>query len=89
MRKILFLLGELDDADVDWLMRVGRKEQIATGSRLIQEGQLVDAFYVVVSGEFQVVVEALQGREIARLKSGEVFGEISFLDSRPDRKSVV
>lgn len=52
MRKILFILGELDDADVDWLMRVGYKEQIETGSRLIQEGHPVDAFYVVVSGEF-------------------------------------
>ena len=89
MRKILFILGELDDADVDWLMRVGRKEQIATGSRLIQEGYPIDAFYVVVSGEFQVVVEALQGREIARLKSGEVFGEISFLDSRPPVATVI
>jgi CRP/FNR family cyclic AMP-dependent transcriptional regulator len=89
MRKILFILGELDDADVDWLMRVGRKEQIATGSRLIEEGHPVDAFYVVVSGEFQVVVEALQGREVARLKSGEVFGEISFLDSRPPVATVI
>ncbi|MCY7408069.1 MAG: cyclic nucleotide-binding domain-containing protein [Alkalinema sp. CAN_BIN05] len=89
MRKILFILGELDDADVDWLMQVGRKEQIASGSRLIEEGQPVDAFYVVVSGEFQVVVEALQGREIARLKSGEVFGEISFLDSRPPVATVI
>ncbi|MCX5964896.1 MAG: cyclic nucleotide-binding domain-containing protein [Cyanobacteria bacterium] len=73
MRKILFILGELDDADVDWLMRVGRKEKIETGSRLIQEGHPVDALYVVVSGEFQVVEEGLQGREIARLKSGEVW----------------
>lgn len=89
MRKILFILGELDDADVEWLMRVGRKEHIETGSRLIQEGYPVDAFYVVVSGEFQVVVEALQGREIARLKSGEVFGEISFLDSRPPVATVI
>lgn len=89
MRKILFILGELDDADVEWLMRVGRKEHIETGSRLIQEGSPVEAFYVVVSGEFQVVVEALQGREIARLKSGEVFGEISFLDSRPPVATVI
>ena len=89
MRKILFILGELDDADVDWLMRVGRKEHIAAGSRLIEEGYPVDAFYVVVTGEFQVVVEALQGREIARLKSGEVFGEISFLDSRPPVATVI
>ena len=120
MRKILFILGELDDADVDWLMRVGRKEKIETGSRLIQEGHPVDALYVVVSGEFQVVVEALQGlglrsnsaafptivnlttgctgptrggtllqENIARLKSGEVFGEISFLDSRPPVATVI
>lgn len=89
MRKILFILGELSDPDVEWLMRVGRKERIAAGTRLIQEGYPVDAFYVVVNGEFQVVVEALEGREIARLKSGEVFGEISFLDNRPPVATVI
>ena len=89
MRKILFMLGELTQSDVDWFLLAGRKEQIPAGTRLIQEGYPIDAFYIILNGEFQVVVEAMQCREIARLKSGEVLGEISFLDTRPPVATVV
>jgi CRP/FNR family transcriptional regulator, cyclic AMP receptor protein len=82
MQKILFILGELTHSDVEWLLLAGRKEEIRAGTRLIQEGYPIDAFYIVLSGEFRVLVES-QGREIALLKSGEVLGEISFLDTRP------
>ncbi len=82
MQKILFILGELTHSDVEWLLLAGRKEEISAGTRLIQEGYPIDAFYIILSGEFRVVVES-QGREIALLKSGEVLGEISFLDTRP------
>jgi CRP/FNR family transcriptional regulator, cyclic AMP receptor protein len=83
MRKILFILGELTNNDVEWLMLSGRKEQVSAGTRLVQEGYPIDAFYIVLSGEFRVIVESQNGREIALLKSGEVLGEISFLDTRP------
>ncbi len=83
MRKILFILGELTHSDVEWLMLSGRKEQVSEGTALVQEGYPIDAFYIVLSGEFRVIVESQNGREIALLKSGEVLGEISFLDSRP------
>jgi CRP-like cAMP-binding protein len=82
MRKILFMLGELADSDLDWLLYVGRKENIAAGTTLVQEGFPVDAFYILLTGELSVTIDKL-GKEIARLDSGEVVGEISFLDARP------
>ena len=83
MRKILFILGELSNSDVEWLLLSGRKEQVSVGTRLVQEGHSVDAFYIVLSGEFKVIVESQNDREIAVLRSGEVLGEISLLDTRP------
>ncbi|NJN48988.1 MAG: cyclic nucleotide-binding domain-containing protein [Alkalinema sp. RL_2_19] len=82
MKKILFILGELADTDLDWLLYVGRKERLVTGTTLIQEGFPVDTLYIVLTGRLSVTIDTI-GKEIATLDSGEVVGEISFLDARP------
>jgi CRP/FNR family transcriptional regulator, cyclic AMP receptor protein len=82
MKKILFMLGELTDADLDWLLYVGRKEKLVAGTTLLQEGFPIDTLYIVLTGSLSVTIDAL-GKEIARLDSGEIVGEISFLDNRP------
>ena len=43
MKKVLFLLGQLDDRDVDWLVVKGSKRQLGAGTVLIQEGKRVAA----------------------------------------------
>ncbi|MGV0026943.1 cyclic nucleotide-binding domain-containing protein [Phormidesmis priestleyi] len=88
MKKILFILGVLTDADIDWLLYVGRREELAAGTVLIQEGKPVDAVYIVLTGSLTVSIEALSGKEIAYLTSGEVVGEISFVDTRPPSATV-
>ncbi len=88
MKKVLFLLGELTDQDVDWLVQAGKKEQVPEGSVLIHEGQPVDTVYVLLDGALVVSISALQGRQIARLSSGDVVGEMSFIDSRPPSATV-
>jgi CRP/FNR family transcriptional regulator, cyclic AMP receptor protein len=88
MKKILFILGVLTDADMDWLLYVGRREELTIGTVLIAEGSAVDAVYIVLTGSLKVSIEALAGKEIARLSSGEVVGEISFVDSRPPSATV-
>ncbi|OLP16154.1 cyclic nucleotide-binding protein [Leptolyngbya sp. 'hensonii'] len=81
MKKVLFILGELSDEDFDWMVYVGRREEIPTGTILIQEGEEIDALYIVLKGTLAVSVDALGGQEIARLSVGEVVGEMSFIDS--------
>jgi CRP-like cAMP-binding protein len=44
--------------------------------------------YVVLDGQLAVSLAALEGKEIARLQSGEILGELSYLDSRPPSASV-
>jgi CRP/FNR family transcriptional regulator, cyclic AMP receptor protein len=82
MKKILFILGELADSDLDWLLYTGRKEPIAAGTTLIQEGFPVDTLYILLTGSLSVTIDKI-GKEITRLDSGEVVGEISFIDARP------
>lgn len=82
MKKILFLLGELNDDDIDWLIQTGTRQEIPAGTVLIQEGKPIDALYILLMGTFTVSIAALDNREIAKLSSGEVVGEMSFLDGR-------
>jgi CRP/FNR family cyclic AMP-dependent transcriptional regulator len=88
MRKALFFLGVLNDSDLDWLIAQGTKADIAAGSFLIHQGQLIDSMFIVLDGLFSITTSLAPGQEVARLKSGEVLGEMSFLDSRPPSASV-
>ncbi len=88
MRKVLFLLGQVNDEDIEWMLTVGHKEPIRNGRILIEEGRDIDAVYIVLDGTFAVSVAAAGNREINRLSSGEVIGEMSFVDSRPPSATV-
>jgi CRP/FNR family cyclic AMP-dependent transcriptional regulator len=85
MRKALYLLGILDDSDIEWLSKSGDSRLLEGGSTIIVQGKPVDSLFIVLSGELQVYSKGL---EIARLQSGEIVGEISFVDSRPPLASV-
>lgn len=89
MRKVLFILSELDDGDIAWLIRHGRKQSIPAGSLLIEEGRQIELLYILLDGQLSVRLRKLGDREVARLQSGEILGELSFLDSRPSSASVV
>jgi CRP-like cAMP-binding protein len=85
MRKALYVLGIMNDSDIEWLSRNGRNRGLAPGEAIITEGQAIDTLFIVLSGELQVYSKDL---DIARLQSGEIVGEISFVDSRPPLASV-
>ncbi|MBI1854139.1 MAG: cyclic nucleotide-binding domain-containing protein [Planctomycetes bacterium] len=89
MRKVLYILNELADADIDWLVQNGVRKSFTKGSVLIEEGRPIPVLFILLDGQLSVTLKALGGKEIAALKSGEVLGELSFLDSRPPSASVV
>jgi CRP/FNR family transcriptional regulator, cyclic AMP receptor protein len=88
MRKALYFLGILDDSDIDWLIANGTKREVSPGTFLVEEGKPLDAVFLVIDGRLSVSAGALGGREIAQLMSGEVVGEMSFVDSNPPSASV-
>jgi CRP-like cAMP-binding protein len=87
MRKVLYLLGQLSDADVDWLIAHGRKQRLAAGAALIRERQPIDVLYVLLDGSLEVSGSGL-GNAAIRLGRGEVVGEMSFIESRLPSASV-
>jgi len=100
LKKVLFLLGQLRDSDVDWMLRTGSKEKIAAGTVLVHQGRPVDALHMLFKGAMSVSIchapitplhrtfaEKKCGpgtikQEVAILSSGEVVGEVSFLDNQ-------
>lgn len=81
MRKALYFLGVLDDRDVDWMIRHGRKITLAPGAQLVEQGKDTEWLYFVLDGALVVHTPAVP--RVAVLKAGEVVGEISFVDERP------
>lgn len=82
MKKAYLILSELNNDDLNWMIQVGKKHELSPGEKLIYENQQIYAFYIILSGTLIVAIEALNNKELARLSSGEVVGEISFIDTR-------
>jgi CRP/FNR family cyclic AMP-dependent transcriptional regulator len=87
LKKVLYFLGILDDTDVEWMVRNGHRRIVPVGKTIIREGEPTEALFFVLAGEFAVTSKKVKA-EIARIQSGEVVGEISFVDSRPASATV-
>jgi CRP/FNR family cyclic AMP-dependent transcriptional regulator len=88
MRKALLVLGILNDSDLDWMIATGAKREISPGDVLIHEGRPVESIFLVLDGALSVTSVAMGNRQIARLLSGEIVGEMSFIDARPPSATV-
>jgi CRP/FNR family transcriptional regulator, cyclic AMP receptor protein len=88
LSKVLYFLGILDDTDIEWMVRMGRKRSVPAGSVVIQEGEPIDSLFIILGGEFKVTSKATGDAEIARLNQGEILGEISFVDMRSPSATV-
>src|SRR5688572_26979598 len=86
MRKVLFILGQLSDSDVEWMSAAGERRRIPAGTELIREGSDLDAVYLVLDGQLSVWAG---GRvKLADIASGDILGEMSLLDSSPTMAAV-
>lgn len=82
MSKALFILTELTDRDIDWIIVHSNRELVPVGTVLIDEGKPITALYILLEGTLSVSVAAVDNREISRISQGEVLGEMSFIDGR-------
>jgi CRP/FNR family transcriptional regulator, cyclic AMP receptor protein len=89
MKRVLFVLGQLNDLDIDWMMRHGSRKYLRSGDWLIRQGEEVENLFIVLSGTFSVINEYRPDIEIASIGPGEVLGEMSFIDARPPEASVL
>lgn len=86
MRKVLYILSQLNDEDVEWLAHAGRTRTVSADEPLIHEGLPVADLFFVLAGEASVSVSGMG--ELVRLGRGEIAGEMSFVDSAPPSATV-
>lgn len=66
LRDVLFLLGELHDSDIDWMIAYGKPQKILTHTILIREQGPVDALYILLDGSMSVSVCLNEQNPLAR-----------------------
>lgn len=79
MRKVLFMLGQLNDSDAEWLAHTGQRRKIAAGTELIRHGTHIDTIYIILEGSMSVL--AANGVQLAEVGCGDILGEMSLVDS--------
>lgn len=83
------LLEELLDSDINWMIQRGQRRQFSARQSLIQQGQPVDAFYVVLEGSLaaavadDLAIDPALGQTLIRFSVGDVVGETGFLRAVP------
>jgi CRP-like cAMP-binding protein len=79
------LFKDFDPSERKAIVEKFRMRQAAPGEVLIAQGKSSDGLYVVLHGSVQVVAQEI---ELARLKEGEIFGEMSLLTREPASATV-
>jgi CRP-like cAMP-binding protein len=79
------LFKDFDPSERKTIVEKFRMRQAAPGEVLIAQGTSSDGLYVVLHGSVQVVAQDI---ELARLKEGDIFGEMSLLTREPASATV-
>jgi CRP/FNR family cyclic AMP-dependent transcriptional regulator len=83
------VLERLTGAQWRLLESYGEILQLAEGEVIIAEGQIEEAFYIVLSGVLQVITRGPGGETLpGRFPAGSLFGEVGFLDGGPRTATV-
>ena len=78
LSRRLPLFASLSPEERAALLAVARPVQYAAGEAIVRQGQPGRSLFVVVRGEASVTLAGTEG-EVARLRGGDVFGEMSLL----------
>jgi CRP-like cAMP-binding protein len=84
-------LTSISQSALERLAAAAALEQVGPNLTLVKEGDLADAFYVVVEGRLAVASTggaAVEPRALADLGPGDCFGEIGLLHRRPRTATV-
>ena len=85
MKKALYILADMDDRDILWISSAGSIRMLAPGETLIAAGEPVNDLFFVTEGSLDVTAA---GHHVATLTTGDVIGEMSFVEKRPPSASV-
>jgi CRP-like cAMP-binding protein len=83
--KSVPIFAQCSKSELQALARNTDEVSVPAGRTLIEQGRSNHSFYVLVSGEAEASID---GKRVATLHPGDVFGEISMLDRGPATATV-
>ena len=81
MKNSLFILGQLSDEDVDWIIINGQKTFFKPGDILIKQEEPIEELFITIKGKFEVINETTD-QQLAILGNGEILGEMSYINDK-------
>ncbi len=81
LRKVSYF-QRCSDVELRQVIEKGYRKKLATGEVIARENDPGDAFYLILSGAVEVVVESID-RQVAVRRAGEFIGEMSLLLGTP------
>lgn len=85
VRNVPFFNGFTKE-QIQELLKTSNIFRVNQGKILIMEGEVDDAFYIILSGHVAVIKG---GRKIAVISSGDCFGEMAFITREPRTATVI
>jgi CRP/FNR family transcriptional regulator, cyclic AMP receptor protein len=80
------LFSGLKEKQLKSILASGKQQSYAEGRVIVAEGEAGVGFYLILDGGVEV---KRKGRAVAKLGTGNFFGEMSLLDSNPRSSDVV
>jgi CRP/FNR family transcriptional regulator, cyclic AMP receptor protein len=84
LREVAIFRG-LDEKELHRIVEVGKEVHFEQGKVVAEQDGGAAGFHLILDGEVSVDVS---GRERARLRSGQYFGEMSLIDGKPRSATV-
>lgn len=94
MERILFLkrvplFENLTPGDIKQVASLAQEESFSDGVTMVQEGEIGDLMFIIISGEVRILVtQGQKEMEIARRKAGEYVGEMALISREPRSATV-
>jgi len=86
------LVQGLSRQQIEQMFSAGREEQFSAGQLVVRENQVLDALYVLLSGEVSVYLPEAENRpaqiDITTRNVNDCFGEYSLVDHQPASASI-
>jgi len=93
MRELIantWLLRDLNPEEIDALLPLIKRGSAGMGAPILEQNKKNDALWIIVKGEVGVQkTGAAAGEYVARLREGDLFGEMSWLDGQPASVTLV
>jgi eukaryotic-like serine/threonine-protein kinase len=85
LRRLRFF-DRFSDSEIEEVLNASTLTNHAAGSVIVQEGEMENAFYIIVVGSAEV---RRMGRPLHRLEKGDVYGEAGLLPTQRSTCSVI